>query len=86
MTTPRGSARNDAADRHAALRMPSTPVAVTLQLIESGSGHESLMRVRDALRADRALLARLDAAKAEAAVQGEAAYAAAKSRFFGLVR
>jgi GrpB-like predicted nucleotidyltransferase (UPF0157 family) len=66
--------------------MPSSPVHVTLQLIESGSGHESLMRVRDALRAGPALLARLDAAKAGAAAHGEAAYAAAKSRFFaGLV-
>ena len=74
--------QEDAADRHAALAMPAAPVAVTLQLIETGSRHESLMRVRDALRADAALLARLNAAKADAAPQGEAAYAAAKARFF----
>jgi GrpB-like predicted nucleotidyltransferase (UPF0157 family) len=74
--------QEDAADRHAALAMPSTPVPVMLQLIETGSRHESLMRVRDALRADAALLARLDAAKADAAPQGQAAYAAAKARFF----
>lgn len=70
-------------ERHATLAMPGAQVPVTLQLIETGSGHESLMRVRDALRADAALLARLDAAKAAAAAQGERAYAAAKARFFG---
>ncbi|MFL6680700.1 MAG: GrpB family protein [Burkholderiaceae bacterium] len=74
--------QEDAADRHAALAMPAAPVPVTLQLIETGSAHESLMRVRDALRADASLLARLNAAKADAAAHGEAAYAAAKARFF----
>jgi len=79
--------QDDAADRHAALAMPGTAVPVTLQLIETGSGHESLLRVRDALRADAGLLARLNAAKAEAAPQGDAAYAAAKASFFtALVR
>ncbi|HEY8974161.1 MAG TPA: GrpB family protein [Burkholderiaceae bacterium] len=74
--------QEDAADRHAALAMPSAALPVTLQLIETGSVHESLMRVRDALRADAALMGRLNAAKAGAAGQGDAAYAAAKARFF----
>jgi len=74
--------QEDAADRHAALAMPGAALPVTLHLIETGSGHESLMRVRDALRADAALLGRLNAAKAGAAAQGDAAYAAAKARFF----
>ena len=74
--------QEDAVDRHAALAMPAAQVPVTLQLIESGSGHESLLRVRDALRADAALLARLNAAKAEAAAQGDTAYSTAKARFF----
>lgn len=74
--------QEDAADRHAALAMPTAPWPVMLQLIETGSGHESLMRVRDALRAHAALLGRLNAAKAGAAVQGEAAYATAKAQFF----
>jgi GrpB-like predicted nucleotidyltransferase (UPF0157 family) len=74
--------QEDAADRHAALAMPYAQVPVTLQLIESGSGHESLLRVRDALRADAGLLARLNAAKAEGAAHGDAAYAIAKGRFF----
>jgi GrpB-like predicted nucleotidyltransferase (UPF0157 family) len=77
--------QEDAADRHATLAMPSAQLSVTLQLIETGSGHESLMRVRDALRADAALLARLDAAKSEGAAQGDAAYAAAKGRFFEIL-
>jgi GrpB-like predicted nucleotidyltransferase (UPF0157 family) len=72
----------DAAERHATLAMPYAQAPVTLRLIETGSRHEALMRVRDALRADAALLARLDAAKAAAAPQGERAYAAAKARFF----
>jgi GrpB-like predicted nucleotidyltransferase (UPF0157 family) len=74
--------QEDAADRHAALAMPTARVPVTLQLIETGSGHESLMRVRDALRTSAALLARLDAIKAETAAQGDAVYTAAKRRFF----
>jgi len=74
--------QEDAAERHAALAMPGAQAPVTVQLIESGSRHESLMRVRDALRADPALLARLNAAKAVAAAQGARAYAAAKARFF----
>ena len=74
--------QDDAADRHAALAMPTAAVPVTLQLIESGSSHESLMRVRDALRADAGVLARLNAVKVEAGAQGDAAYAVAKKRFF----
>ena len=74
--------QDEAVERHATLAMPCAQVPVTLRLIETGSGHESLMRVRDALRADAPLLARLDAAKAAAAPQGERAYAAAKARFF----
>jgi GrpB-like predicted nucleotidyltransferase (UPF0157 family) len=73
--------QEDAAHRHAALVALDGPVPVTLQLIESGSVHESLMRLRDALRADAALLARYDAAKADSAPQGAAAYAQAKARF-----
>jgi len=74
--------QEDAADRHAVLAMPLADVPLTLQLIESGSTHESLLRVRDALRADAALRERLDAAKTESAAHGDAAYAAAKARFF----
>jgi GrpB-like predicted nucleotidyltransferase (UPF0157 family) len=39
------------------------------------------MRLRDALRADAALLARYDAVKRAAAPRGAAAYAQAKARF-----
>ena len=74
--------QEDAADRYAALAMPDAGMPVTLQLIETGSGHESLLRVRDALRVDPALLARLNIAKSEAAPLGDVAYAAAKGRFF----
>jgi GrpB-like predicted nucleotidyltransferase (UPF0157 family) len=73
----------NAADCDATLAMPFADVPITLRLIESGSTHESLMRVRDALRADPVLLSRLNATKAEAAHDGAAAYAAAKARFFG---
>jgi GrpB-like predicted nucleotidyltransferase (UPF0157 family) len=73
--------QEDAADRHAALVALDGPVPMTLQLIESGSVHESLMRLRDALRADAALLARFDAVKVAAAANGGAAYAQAKARF-----
>ncbi len=68
-------------DRHAWLAAPPARVAVRLQLIESGSAHESAMRLRDALRADAALLARYDALKIATAPQGAAAYADAKARF-----
>jgi GrpB-like predicted nucleotidyltransferase (UPF0157 family) len=71
----------DAADRRTALAAPDGAVPLTLQLIESGSRHESLMRFRDALRADPTLLARYNALKIAAAPLGSAAYAEAKARF-----
>ena len=73
--------QEDAADRHAALVALHGAVPLTLQLIESGSAHESLLQVRDALRADPLLLARFNAVKSEAGPQGGAAYARAKARF-----
>ena len=71
----------DDADRHAALAAPQADVAATLQLVESGSRHESLMRFRDALRGDGGLLARYNAVRIDAAAHGAAAYAEAKARF-----
>ncbi len=68
-------------DRRAALAAPHAGVALTLQLIESGSGHEALMRFRDALRADAQLLARYNAVRIAAAPQGAAAYGGAKAGF-----
>ena len=74
-------ALDDGADRAAALVAPHAEVALRLRLVETGSGHEALMRFRDALRADPALLARYNAIKIEAGPLGAAAYAAAKARF-----
>jgi GrpB-like predicted nucleotidyltransferase (UPF0157 family) len=68
-------------DRQAALAAPHARVPLTLRLVESGSAHEALMRFRDALRADAALLARYDAIRIEAGALGAAAYAGAKARF-----
>ena len=73
--------QDDGADRRAALVVPHGDLTLTLQLIESGSGHESLMRFRDALRSDATLLARYNAIKIEAGPQGAAVYAGAKARF-----
>ena len=78
----RSQAEAEANDRWAALVAPHGDVELTLQLVESGSAHESLMRLRDALRADPTLLARCNAIKIEAGPQGGAAYADAKARFF----
>ena len=64
------------------LAAPHGDVPVTLQLIVSGCAHESLMRLRDALRADPTLLARYNAIKIEAGPLGAAAYADAKAAFF----
>jgi len=75
------SSQDDAVDRRAALVAPDSSVPLTLQLIESGSVHESLMRFRDALRADATLLARYNALKIEAGPLGDAAYVGAKARF-----
>ena len=74
-------AQSDADERRAALSAPQSDVALTLQLIESGSRHEALMRFRDALRADATLLARYNAIKIEAGPLGSAAYRDAKGRF-----
>ncbi len=68
-------------DRRVALSAPHADVALTLQLVESGSSHESLMRFRDALRADPTLLARYNAIKIEAAPLGDIAYRDAKAHF-----
>ena len=73
--------QDDGADRLAMLVAPHVDVPVLLRLIESGSGHESLMRFRNALRADATLLARYNAIKIDAAPLGGAAYAGAKQRF-----
>ena len=73
--------QDDGTDRLVALVAPHGDVALTLQLIESGSTHEALMRFRDALRADATLLARYNAIKIESAPHGAAAYADAKARF-----
>ena len=73
----------DAGDhRRATLAAAHGDVPLTLRLIESGSAHESLMRLRDALRADPTLLARYNAIRIEAGPLGAAAYADAKAAFF----
>ena len=74
--------QHDGADRHAVFAAPHSAVPLTLQLIESGSTHESLMRLRDALRGDPALLSRYNAIRIEAGPLGAAAYADAKAAFF----
>ncbi len=68
-------------DRLAVLAAPYGDASTTLQLVETGSRHEALMRLRDALRADGELLARYNAIRIEAAAHGAAAYAQAKARF-----
>ena len=70
-----------AGDRLAALIAPHADVALQLRLIESGSGHEALMRFRDVLRGDATLLARYNAIRIEAGPLGGAAYRDAKARF-----
>ena len=77
--------QDDGADRHAVFAALHGDVPLTLQLIESGSAHESLMRLRDALRGDPALLSRLNALKIEAGPRGAAAYTDAKAAFFAEV-
>ena len=71
----------DGVDRHAVFASSQGAVPLTLQLIESGSAHESLMRLCDALRADPALVSRYNALKIEAGPRGATAYADAKARF-----
>lgn len=68
-------------DRRATLIAPDVDVALTLQLIESGSRHEALLRFRDALRGDATLLARYNAIKIEAGPLGGRVYRDAKARF-----
>jgi GrpB-like predicted nucleotidyltransferase (UPF0157 family) len=68
-------------DRRAALIAPHADVALTLQLIQSGSHHEALMRFRDALRGDATLLARYNAIRIEAGALGGGEYRDAKARF-----
>ena len=76
----------DAGDhRRATLAAAHGDVPLTLRLIESGSAHESPMRLRDALRADPTLLARYNALKIAAGPSGAAAYADAKARFIANV-
>ncbi|MEP6505270.1 MAG: GrpB family protein [Betaproteobacteria bacterium] len=65
-----------------ALAAPERDGPLMLCLVESGSRHESLMRLRDALRADAPLLARYNALKIDAAARGDAAYRQAKAAFF----
>ena len=74
--------QHDGVERHATLAAAHGAVPLTLRLIESGSAHESLMRLRDTLRADPALLSRYNAVKIEAGAQGGPAYADAKAAFF----
>lgn len=76
---------DDGIDRRATLAAPHGQVPVTLRLIESGSAHESLMRFRDALRADPALLSRYNAVKIESGPLGGKAYSGAKSAFMSEV-
>jgi GrpB-like predicted nucleotidyltransferase (UPF0157 family) len=78
-------AQADAGHRRAALVAPDNAVPLTLQLIESGSRDESLMRFRDALRADPTQLARYNALKIATGPAGAAAYADAKARFIASV-
>ena len=73
---------DEGADRQAVLATAHAAVPLTLRLIESGSAHESLMRLRDALRADPTLLSRYNAIRIEAGPLGAAAYADAKAAFF----
>lgn len=73
---------DDSGDRHALLAAPDAAVPLALRLIETGSTHESMMRLRDALRADAALLARYNAIRMAAAPLGGLAYAHAKAAFF----
>jgi GrpB-like predicted nucleotidyltransferase (UPF0157 family) len=73
---------DDGRDRSALLAAPDAAVPLRLRLVETGSAHESLMRLRDALRTDPALLARYNAIKIEAGPLGGAAYARAKAAFF----
>jgi GrpB-like predicted nucleotidyltransferase (UPF0157 family) len=77
--------QDDGADRLAVMAAPYGEVQVTLQLVESGSSHESLMRFRDALRSDATLLASYNAIKIEAAPLGGAVYGEAKGRFIASV-
>ena len=77
--------QDDGADRHAVFASLHGAVPLTLQLIETGSAHESLMRLRDALRADPTLLSRYNALRIEAGPQGALAYARAKAAFFAEV-
>ena len=77
--------QDEAADRWAALAAPHSTVPLTLQLIESGSRHESLMVFRDAMRGGPALLARYNALKIEAGSLGGAAYCGAKASFIAEV-
>ena len=72
---------DDGGDRRAMLAAPHGAVPVTLRLIESGSAQESLMRFRDALRTDPALLSRYNALRIDAAPLGSTAYSGAKSAF-----
>jgi GrpB-like predicted nucleotidyltransferase (UPF0157 family) len=67
------------------LDAPLREVPVSLRLIESGSRHESFMRLRDAMRADAPLLARYNALKIEAGARGDVAYREAKAAFFASV-
>jgi len=64
------------------LAAPDRELPLSLRLIESGSRHESLMRVRDALRTDAPLLARYNALKIDAGARGDTAYREAKAAFF----
>lgn len=73
---------DDDGDRLAVLAAPDAAVPVALRLIETGSVHESMMRLRDALRADAALLARYNAIRMAAAPLGGLGYAQAKAAFF----
>ncbi len=69
------------ADPARLLEAPDSALALTLRLIETASRHESLIRFRDALRADAELLARYNALRIAAAPAGGAAYALAKTQF-----
>ncbi len=63
------------------LDAPASDVALSVRLVDAGSGRDAFTTFRDALRADPTLLARYNAVRIEAAPRGAAAYASAKDDF-----
>jgi GrpB-like predicted nucleotidyltransferase (UPF0157 family) len=63
------------------LDAPQSVPALSVQVVEAGSRHESFVRFRDLLRDDATLVARYNALRLEAAPHGAQAYRAAKASF-----